>query len=95
MIAERRMPLALILSRAAQGYSLINSAVVSNDGGFPDDHTGTVIDEQPPADGGAGMDLDVGAAHTALGNPAGQEFQAVPIAPVRPPMGPHRLIAIV
>ena len=50
-----------------------------------------MVDEQPPADLGAGVDFNAGFLPAALGNPPGQKLQVVPVAPVRLPVGAHRL----
>ena len=39
---------------------MIKRHIVANLGGFADDHAHAVVDEEPPAYGRAGMDLDAG-----------------------------------
>jgi hypothetical protein len=53
--------LAPLSSRgAAQGHALVDRALVAHLGRFADHHAHAVVDEHPPAHGGAGVDLDAG-----------------------------------
>ena len=45
---------------------------VADLGGLPDHHTHAVVDEDAPANDGAGMDLDAGDKPADLGNQTGQ-----------------------
>src|SRR5664279_222744 len=52
------MPLAGIERGSAQGDALVDGDIVTNLGGFPDDHTHAVINEEAAAESGTGMNLD-------------------------------------
>ena len=78
--------LAHILAGAPQGHPLVEQAVVSQLGGLADDDAGAVVDDQPAADGGAGVDLNAGPEPGPLGQEAGQEFQPVAVEPVGQPV---------
>ena len=67
------MALAHVLAGAAQGDAVVNQAVVPDLGGLADDKAHAVVDDQALADGGAGVDLDAGAAAAGLGDQAGQK----------------------
>ena len=54
------MSLAFVPGRAAQGNAVIKRHIVANLGGLADDHAHAVVDEEAPAYGRAGMDLDAG-----------------------------------
>ena len=54
------MALAAMERGAAEGHALIERHVVADLGGLADHHAHAVVDEQAPADLGAGMDLDAG-----------------------------------
>ena len=58
--AERGMALALVPRRAAERDAVIERAIVADLGRFADDDAHAVVDEHPPADGGARVDLDAG-----------------------------------
>ena len=66
-------------------------AVVPDLGGLADDQAHAVVDDQALADGGAGVDLDPGAAAAPLGDHPRQEGQPVGIAPVGPAVAAHGL----
>ena len=65
--------LALVLAGAAQGDSVVDEAVVSHLGGLADDDAHAVVDDQPAADLGPGVDLDAGPEPAPLGDEPGQE----------------------
>src|SRR5438477_4190419 len=82
--AERRVPLLLLPPRcAAQRDAVIERAVVADLGGFANDDAHAVIDEHPPADDCARMDLDPGEPPAPMREPAGKP----PLAPVPERMG--------
>src|SRR5208282_3209870 len=54
------MTFAVLLASAAESDALIQGHVVTDDGGLADDHAETMINEEPSADFGAGMDFDSG-----------------------------------
>ena len=91
MVSQGGVALALILSGAAQGHILIQGAEIPDLGGLADDHAHAMVDKESPADFGRRVDLDPGLFPGALGNEPGQKFQIVPVKPVCPAMGPHRL----
>src|SRR5699024_8967473 len=61
----------------------VDGAVVPDLGGLAKDDAHAVVDEQPPADGGAGMDLDARLVAAPLADPPGQEK----VAPLVQTMG--------
>src|SRR5271168_3808787 len=56
VVADGRMTFAGFLARAAEGHALIERYVISDDSGFADDDTHSVIDEEAAPDLRAGMD---------------------------------------
>ena len=68
MTADRRMAFAWFALGPAQGYPLIDDAVVADFRGLADDDSRAVIDQHFLADLGAGMDLDPGQEPAELGN---------------------------
>ena len=69
------MPLASLFAGAAQRDALVEGHVVADLGGFADDHAHAVIDEEAPADLGAGMDLDSGDPSRDLRQASRREAQ--------------------
>jgi hypothetical protein len=59
-VADRGMALAVALAGAAQRHALVHGHVAAHDGGFADHHAGRVVDEQPPPEQRAGMNVDAG-----------------------------------
>jgi hypothetical protein len=62
---------AVLVEREALGaerHTLVDSDTISENCGFTDHDTGSVIDEDPFTDCGAGMDVDAGAAVCVLGD---------------------------
>lgn len=59
-----------------EGNALIEADVVSDDAGFTDDGTGTVVDKEVLADGGTGVNIDTcdGVGHFC--NDSGNQFYA-------------------
>ena len=51
------MALALPGAHAAQGDSLVNRTVIPHHRGLPDDHAGSMVNEDPMAQLGAGVYL--------------------------------------
>ena len=73
---------ALFVHREAQCSErdpLIQLDAVSNSCRFTDDHTGSVIDEEPVADRGAGMDVDAGYRMRMLGHDSRQQRNALKV----------------
>ncbi|MNC72272.1 hypothetical protein D3C75_1233020 [compost metagenome] len=59
------MALALLFTRSAKSYSLIQYHIVADFAGFPDDDAHSVVNKQPAADNRPRVDLNTGkkAAH--------------------------------
>lgn len=66
VISKRRVTLALVFARAAERHTLIQCAVVTDNGGFADDDTHTVVDEQIFTDRRARVNLYTRFAARAL-----------------------------
>ena len=82
------MPFALFLAGASQGHPLVQGNIVSNNGGFPDDDAGSMVDEQPFPDLGPGMDLDAGGQPGQGGNETGGDEPGSFIEEMGKPVGP-------
>jgi hypothetical protein len=66
------MTFALLHRSAAEGHPVVEHHVVADLGGLADHHTHAVIDEEPPADPRARVDLDPGEGSGELAqNPRG------------------------
>lgn len=68
--------LALVIVRKAQGaerHTLVELAAFADNGGFTDNNTGAVVDEEAGADGRSGMNVDAGAAVGVFGHDARHE----------------------
>src|ERR1017187_10530467 len=92
-VAQRGMPLADVLARAAQGHALVHGHVVAHDGGLANHHAHPVIDKQPPPNARAGMNLNAGMETSDLRHRPRQKSQALAPEPVMHPMRPHRVQA--
>ena len=68
VIAKRRVPLGMLQRRAAERDALIDRHVVTDDGRAADNHAGAVVNEKPPADRRAGMNIDPGRPMHELGD---------------------------
>ena len=73
VVAQGRMALALLITGAAERHALVEQHIVADLGGFPDDHAGAVVDEEPPPDGCARMDLDARKKAAELRNNPGYQ----------------------
>jgi hypothetical protein len=74
----------------AEGDLVVHRHVGTDTRGLPDHHTGAVVDEQPAADPGTGVDLDPGEQpHHLRHHPRKQRYPA-PMQAMRDPVGPHR-----
>src|SRR6185312_7390012 len=73
---QRRMALALVPRRAAQRDAVIERRVVADLGRLADDDPHAVVDEDPPADRRARMDLDSGPKTAPVRQPACEPAQA-------------------
>ena len=83
----------MLLAGTSQGYALVQRHVVPDDGGLTDDHAVAVVDEQPFADGGTGMDLNARLADSPLRDPSGQKIMSFTVQFVRNPIVKHHLKA--
>ena len=93
-VAERRVPLAVAHRLAAERRAVEQHHVVADLGGLADDDAHAVVDEQPPAEPGAGVDLDAGDRPRELGDqPRGQPQAGLVPHPVRQPVHPDRVHA--
>ena len=54
------MAFALLGSHAAQGNPLVNGAVIAHHCGLSDNHSASMVNQDAPAQPGAGMNLDKG-----------------------------------
>src|SRR5438552_4617217 len=68
--------------RAAQGYAVIDGAIVADLRGFADHRPHPRIDEQPLADARAGMDLDAGEHPPEMRHEAASQMPAALPEPV-------------
>ena len=87
------MALPLVLPGAPQGHALVKEAVVPDHGSLADDDAHSVVNDQPPPNGRAGVDFDAGAVPGVLGNPAGQEMPVMEVQPVGRPVPKHSVDA--
>jgi hypothetical protein len=58
----------------AKGHTLVNTDAVADDGGFANHHACAVINEDPLADFGAGVDVNAGATVGVLGHDARNQW---------------------
>ena len=72
-VLQRGMTLAGRPRRAAEGDAVVERHVLADLGGLADDDAGAVIDEEPPSDAGAGMNIDVGQKAAEPTTAAGPE----------------------
>ena len=82
-VADRRVALGvaddlagLLVAGEAEGtesYALVELDAFADSCCLADDDAGAMIDEKPPADRGAGMDIDAGLAVGVLGHHAGDQ----------------------
>ena len=86
VIAQRRVALTFLFSRAAERHALVDEYVVADLGGLADHHSRSVIDEEAAADGGAGVDFDLRQEPAHLADESRQDRAAHPVQPVRDPV---------
>ena len=60
------MALSGVLAGAAQRHAVVDGAVVADLAGLAEHDAHAVVDEQAPADGSTGVDLDAGAAASVV-----------------------------
>ena len=88
---KRRMTLALLPAGAAQGYAMVEGAVVADDRGLTDDNAHAVIDEETPTNVGTGMDLDTGEQACDVRQHPRRPLVTPQPQPVRETMRDHRV----
>ena len=93
VVTEGRMTLALVPTGAAEGDPLIQGAVVADLGGFADHDAHAMINEKPPADSSARMNLDPGQPAGDSRQKARQPFQAQSPQRMVEPMEQERMNA--
>ena len=91
VISDRRMPLPLFLTGAAERDVLIDENAVSDFRGFTDNYAHPVVNEKPATDPGAWMDLDSSEETADLGDDARQKRDSGPIQPVCETVGKNRM----
>ena len=84
IVFQSRMTLSLFFSGSAQCHALIQSNIVSQNCGFSDDHTASVIDKKPLADRRSRMDLNACFPGCALRNKPRPEIMPFEIKLMRP-----------
>ena len=87
------MALAVVLAGAPQGDPVVEQAVVADLGRLADDDAHAVVDDQPPADLRAGVDLNSRPAAAPLAHQPGQEEEPVPVEKVGKPVVDERVHA--
>ena len=95
VVAERRVPLADVLARAAERHALIEQAVVADLGGLAYDDAGAVVDDEAAADVRAGVDLDARPHLRPLRDRARQKAASMPVQPVRDAVIDRRVQTVV
>ena len=91
--ANRGMALACFFTSTAEGDALINQRVVTDDGGFTNDDTHTVINKGAFAESSAGVNFNAGKEASEMGNEAWQEGNTPTVQPMGEPMGGDRVEA--
>ncbi len=93
-VLDLRVAVAVFLAGAAQCHGMQHRDVVADDGGFPDDDGMGMVDHDPLADPGIGMDVDAeGLADPHL-DEVGHVAPAGAPQPVPDAIGLHGLIAL-
>ena len=95
VVPKRRVAFSDVLARAAKRHALIEQAVVTDLGGLADHNTGAVVNDEPPADLCAGMDLNPRPHFRPLRNGARQKAQVMDMQPVRNAVIDGRVQAVV
>src|SRR5262245_21504658 len=73
---DRRVAFTTLLARTAEGDTLVHGHVVADGGSLTDDDAHAMVDEDPFADSGAGMNLDAGDEPAELRQEAGRKEQS-------------------
>jgi hypothetical protein len=74
----------------AERHLVVHRDVVPDPGGLTDDDAGAMVNEQPAADPGSGVDLDAGEHSGHKGQSARNQGQSPPVQPMGNPVRPHR-----
>ena len=88
IVSDGGVPLPFFFSGAAQGHSLVKGNIIADDGGFPDDNAGTMIDEESFPDLSTGMDLDTSQEPGQSGNEPSRDEPGSLIKEMGNPIGP-------
>jgi hypothetical protein len=86
VIAQRWVALSLFVPGSTECYALIQENVVANLSGFPDYYARAVVDEEPPPDGSARMNLDARQKPAELRNNPRQQRHFPLVQPVGDPV---------
>ena len=73
------MALSPVLACTAQGNTVVDQHIVADLRGLADDNPHTVVNDQPAADLGPGVNLDAGTPAVPLGFQPRQKKQFVPV----------------
>ena len=84
------MALAVALAGSPQRHALVDGHVAGHDGGLTDHHSCCVIDEQPPAQQRAGMNIHSGEEAGYLGKYSCRQAQFYAPQKVRNAVKPYR-----
>ena len=79
IILQRGVPLSGFFSRTSQGHTLVQGHIIPDNRRLSNDHTASVVNEQPFADCGARVNLDPGLPGRPLGNQPCQEVMLLQI----------------
>ena len=71
VVSDGGVALALVLASTAQGDSMVEKHIVSHFGGLADDDAHAVVNDEPAADLGPGVDLDACPEPVPLGDEPG------------------------
>ena len=93
VVPQGGVAFAVVLARTAQGHPLVQRAVVANLRRLTDHHAHTVVNEQPPANGSAGMNFYAGLMPGPLAEPPGDKLMAADVKPMGLAVCAHSLEA--
>src|SRR5207344_526485 len=91
--AQRGMALLLPQARATERHPVKERHILADLGGFTDDDTHPMVDEESGSEPRGGMDLDAGEEAADVREEAGRRPEATPPEPVRGPVEPDRVHA--
>ena len=95
VVAERRVPLADVLARAAERHALVEQAVVADLSGLANHNPRPMVDDKSAADPRARMNLNPGPHLRPLRDRARQKAQPAHMQPVRDAVIDRRVQAVV